>query len=228
MVYNDRVYIGDVSGNAMEVVLMNHELNIGTIGGYSADELVDRIVEVIPEAGIQKSWNKDSYTIPEYRVERSILSPYLGNVTNHVSSYRYLTDAFRNVVIKYDCVKMTANLSVSISAKTTKTGSSPIKYFVRFGDSANASGDSSILINSGNSSYTDFSIYAFATFAFYVRSIYDNKLNISYQYKISQTDSWKTLEPNITLQLTSDEMFSVLATSSGSVVFSVTEKFGLI
>lgn len=207
---------------------MNHELNIGTIGGYSADELVDRIVEVIPEAGIQKSWNKDSYTIPEYRVESSILSPYLGNVTNHVSSYRYLTDAFRNVVIKYDCVKMTANLSVSISAKTTKTGSSPIKYFVRFGDSANASGDSSILINSGNSSSTDFSIYASTTFAFYVRSIYDNKLNISYQYKISQTDSWKTLEPNITLQLTSDEKFSVLSSSSGSVVFSVTEKYGLI
>ena len=123
---------------------------------------------------------------------------------------------------------MTANFSVSISTKTTKTGSSPINYFVRFGDSANASSDTSILINSGSSSSTDFSIYASTTFAFYVRSIYDNKLNISYQYKISQTDSWKTLEPNITVQLTSAEKFSILATSSGSVVFGITEKYGLI
>ena len=35
---------------------MAHELNIGTIGGYSADELVNRIVEVIPITAVQKEY----------------------------------------------------------------------------------------------------------------------------------------------------------------------------
>ena len=49
VVYNDRVYIGDVSGNVMEVVLMNHELNIGTIGGKTTDQLADYLIEQMVE-----------------------------------------------------------------------------------------------------------------------------------------------------------------------------------
>ena len=48
IVYNDRVYIGDVSGNAMEVVTLAHELNIGNIGtlsSLSAEQILDKMVE---------------------------------------------------------------------------------------------------------------------------------------------------------------------------------------
>ena len=41
LVTNDRVYIGDVNGNAMEVVTMAHELNIGTINGMTVEEILD-------------------------------------------------------------------------------------------------------------------------------------------------------------------------------------------
>ena len=44
IVYNDRAYIGDVSGVPMEVVTMNHELNIGTINGLSVEQILDMMV----------------------------------------------------------------------------------------------------------------------------------------------------------------------------------------
>ena len=42
---NDRVYIGAVDGTVMEVVTMNHELNIGTINGLTVDDILDKMVE---------------------------------------------------------------------------------------------------------------------------------------------------------------------------------------
>ena len=44
-VNNDRVYIGAVDGTVMEVVTMNHELNIGTINGLTIDNILDKMVE---------------------------------------------------------------------------------------------------------------------------------------------------------------------------------------
>ena len=44
IVYNDRVYIGDVNGVPMEVVTMAHELNIGTINGLSVEQILDMMV----------------------------------------------------------------------------------------------------------------------------------------------------------------------------------------
>ena len=45
LVTNDRAYIGDVNGNAMEVVTMAHELNIGTINGMTVEEILGMMVD---------------------------------------------------------------------------------------------------------------------------------------------------------------------------------------
>ena len=45
IVYNDRVYIGDVNSVPMEVVTMSHELNIGTINGMSVESILDMMVD---------------------------------------------------------------------------------------------------------------------------------------------------------------------------------------
>ena len=45
IVYNDRVYIGDVNSVPMEVVTLAHELNIGTINGMSVESILDMMVD---------------------------------------------------------------------------------------------------------------------------------------------------------------------------------------
>ena len=54
VVTNDRVYIGDVNGNAMEVVTLAHELNIGSIGDIEllSGKTIDQILDLMVEKGI--------------------------------------------------------------------------------------------------------------------------------------------------------------------------------
>ena len=51
-VNNDRVYIGAVDGTVMEVVTMNHELNIGSISGKTMDQHIDYLVDKLVQYNI--------------------------------------------------------------------------------------------------------------------------------------------------------------------------------
>ena len=49
LVTNDRVYIGGINNQPMEVITMAHELNIGTINGNTPQELIDYLIDQLLE-----------------------------------------------------------------------------------------------------------------------------------------------------------------------------------
>ena len=84
VVTNDRVYIGDVNGKAMEVVTLAHELNIGTINGMSVEEILDMMVD--KGIGISEA-SKIVFPIP----------PSVGTILE-IGDYKYTIADNRDVI----------------------------------------------------------------------------------------------------------------------------------
>lgn len=194
MVYNDRVYIGDNNGIPMEVITMAHELNIGTISGYSADELVNRITASIPSTVVQVQKDyitvTDAFQTEDQTIDRSLSIGYSANLIN----YQLVSDV---KLLQYDYVSVVISINGSISGTlTSSTGVYQAYGSVSIGDHISSKEEedekkNAVLIHSETNTHQNVAISLLGNAHFYLRYTQED----GFQIKRKLDDSWLATTP---------------------------------
>ena len=178
----------------MEVVLMNHELNIGTISGYSADELVDRIVEVIPVTAVQKEYTKvETLTVGQQESSYSNISV----VSNQLQAIGFPLISSTATILPYEYVSVVLSVYFDVSGQVTTTSSYAINFDATYAE--NTGGSKSLLLGSTSLSTSSISLGFGGNVAMYISYRYPG----GYAYKINLSDDWIYANPHAYLNVKS-------------------------
>lgn len=176
----------------MEVITMAHELNIGTIGGYSADELVNRIVEVIPITAVQKEYAEVTAVA---NGQQSIGTSTSFGTSKSTAVALSVLDTTKILAYEYVSVVLTVIMSVSGTISGSNYNANCYSSFGFRDDNSNA-----LKINSTNLTSSNVSISFSGTVSFYMSYRYPG----GFAYKKNLSDEWIYCEPNAYLTITSD------------------------
>lgn len=166
---------------------MNHELNIGTISGYSADELVNRIADTTRYSSRILSW-----TDLEDGTTDTGSAGFNGKQFSSYAKYISWPSSITSLTNSYDIIKFDAKIIISggINLSGNAGYSTDLIFSMYFNGTYN-DGPTRKQLYEVNKSSTVNTFNAGETLPIYLRRVYDSSnLSTNYMYRLDESDDW--------------------------------------